>query len=206
MIQIGTYAELLSSSTTFPRLLNQFQNEQQSVSLTKYGSRGDSTSLAKEEEEEVTEMPTNDESKQEGNVKWNVYVSYLRAGVGVVLSLFLIIAFFSIQQAIDLYSKWWLAQWSNDEGHRHQNNVNCTNLTDQKIHRIRSMNDSEWNDYRNNRFYTYAGKPFYQRNLSSLNLFFFVVIVGTFLIICSVRILLIQFILLNAARVLHNRY
>lgn len=172
MVQIGTYAELLSSSTTFPRILdhiNQYQNEQQqSSSLIKHGSRGDSTSLAKEEEEEIGEMPTNDESKQEGTVKWNVFVFYLQGGVGVVLGVSLIIVIFSMQQALGLYSSWWLAKWSNDEGHRHKHVASCTNLTDENIHHIRSMNDSEWNDYRNGRFYIYASKLLCRINFGSI--------------------------------------
>ena len=166
IVQIGTYAELLSSCTIFPRLLkhiDQCHNEQQSSSLIKQISRGDSTSLAKEEEEEEEEVevvPTNIESKQEGNVKWKVYVSYLQASVNAILGLILIITFFVIQQATDLCGNRWLAQWSNDEGYRHRHDMNCTNITDPRINRIRSMSESEWNKYRNERLYTYAGEHF----------------------------------------------
>jgi len=161
MVEMGTYAELYSSSASFARLLedinqHQQENEQQSISFTKQMSRISSISREKEDEEDMKSLPTNIETKQEGTVKWDVYISYLRAGVGVILGLFLIIIIFSAQQATNLYSNWWLAEWSNDEGYRHRNYNNCAGVLDQKTNRIRSMSDIEWNEHRNRRFYTFC--------------------------------------------------
>jgi hypothetical protein len=158
---MGTYSELLSSSASFARLLEDInqhhqEHEQQSISLPIQPSRIGSISREKEEEEELMSLQTNIETKQEGVVKWNVYISYLRAGAGVILGLFLIISIFSAQQAIALYGNWWLAEWSNDEGHRHRVYNNCISAVDQKTNRIRSMNDIEWDEHRNRRFYTYC--------------------------------------------------
>ncbi len=168
MMQMGTYVDLLSHSESFARLLediNQHRqeqkqgNEQQSASLLKQISRLDSITQENGEEdnnEEMKSLPTNVETKQEGTVKWGVYVSYLRAGVGVILGLFLIIITFSAQQAIALYSNWWLAEWSGDESHRYHIYANCTTAVDQKTNRIRSLSNIEWNEHRDRRFYTYC--------------------------------------------------
>ena len=161
MTQMGTYAELLTTSALFARLLediNQHQSDRQSISMTKHVSRKDSVIEEIEEEEEVTSSLENIETKQEGTVKWGVYISYLRAGVNVAIGLFLIIIIFSAQQATDMFGNWWLAQWSNDESHRYAVYSNCTGTIDQKINKIRSMSTNEWTTYRNQRFYTYAGK------------------------------------------------
>jgi len=161
---MGTYAELVSTSESFARLLEDInqhhqeqeqEQEQQSVSLSKQPSRIGSISREKEDEEEIELLPTNIETKQEGIIKWGVYLSYLRAGVGVTLGLFIIITIFSAQQATALFGNWWLAEWSNDESHRHRVYTNCTSTLDQKTNRIRSMSNTEWNEYRDQRFYTY---------------------------------------------------
>jgi len=161
---MGTYAELVSTSESFARLLEDInqhhqgqeqEQEQESVSLSKQPSRIGSISGEKEDEEEIELLPTNIETKQEGIIKWGVYLSYLRAGVGVTLGLFILITIFSAQQATALFGNWWLAEWSNDESHRHHVYTNCTRTFDQKTNRIRSMSNTEWNEYRDQRFYTY---------------------------------------------------
>jgi hypothetical protein len=159
MVQIGTYRELLSSAS-FAHLLeniNQHEQEQQrrSVSLTKQLSRISSINLGKEEDIQSSLM--NIERKEEGTVKWNVYASYLRAGVGLILGLVLIITIFTTHQATILYSNWWLAEWNDDEDHRHRLYNNCTRILNHKMEKIRMMSDIEWNEHRNRRFYTFCG-------------------------------------------------
>jgi hypothetical protein len=165
MVEMGTYAELVSTSASFARLLediNQHHQEQKqeqrqrAATLLTRHSRIGSISGEKEDEEEIELLPTNIETKQEGIIKWGVYLSYLRAGVGVILGLFLIITIFSAQQATALFSNWWLAEWSNDESNRHRVYNNCTSRIDQKTNRIRLMSNTEWNEYRDRRFYTYC--------------------------------------------------
>ncbi|CAF3218273.1 unnamed protein product [Rotaria sp. Silwood2] len=133
MIQIGTYEELLVFSSTFAQLLediNQHQQEQQSISLSDQQSIVDSINSEKNkaDEEDINKLPKNLETKQEGTVNLNVYVSYLQAGVGVILGLLLIIITFGSQQVISIYSNWWLAAWSNDESRRSQNSTNCMSI------------------------------------------------------------------------------
>ena len=103
-------------------------------------------------------LPTNVETKQEGTVKWHVYVAYLRAGVGVIIGLLSMILMYSCQQATSLMSNWWLARWSNDESHRHRNFTGCVRIDDIETNRIRAMTEHEWTVYRNQRFYVQCGK------------------------------------------------
>jgi hypothetical protein len=164
----------------------------------------DSISPEIEQEEDVQSLPNNIETKKEGTVKWNVYLSYLRAGVGAILGLFLIITTFPAQQAAAIYSNWWLAEWSSDEGHRHDIAKNCTNIINQKTSRIRLMNDIEWNEHRNQRFYTFCCRLI--NNIFFLNtLYLFVGIVAVLFLATLIRVINTEFICLNAARVLHNR-
>jgi hypothetical protein len=209
MVQIGTYTELLSSSTSFARLLedihqHQQEQEQQSLFLARQVSRMDSFSPGIEQEEDAKSLQTNIETKQEGTVKWSVYMAYLRAGVGVILGLFLIIIIFSAQQAIALCSNWWLAEWSSDESHRHDIPKNCTNIIDQKTSRIHLMNDTEWKEHRNQRFYTFCCRLINNIFFSNIS-YLFVGIVAVLFLITLIRVVTTEFIFLNAGRVLHNK-
>ncbi|CAF3773412.1 unnamed protein product [Rotaria sp. Silwood1] len=104
MVQMGTYEELLVSSTSFTQLLeniNQHEQEQQQpLSLLNQQSMISSINSETDniDEEDINSLPKNLETKQKGTVKWNVYVSYLRAGVGVILGFLLIIIIFATQQ------------------------------------------------------------------------------------------------------------
>ncbi|CAF4391138.1 unnamed protein product, partial [Rotaria sordida] len=82
----------------------------------------------------------------------------LQAGVGVILGILLIIIIFGSQQVISIYSNWWLAAWSHDESHRHQNSTNCMSIRDNKTDIIYRMNDIEWNTHRNRRFYIFSSQ------------------------------------------------
>ncbi|CAF3840294.1 unnamed protein product, partial [Rotaria sp. Silwood1] len=190
MIQMGTYAELLSTSKSFARLLEDINQHEQEYEEQ---SKIDLISSIKDDEEDIKLLPTNIEIKQEGIVKWNVYISYLRAGIGGFLGFLLLLIIFSIQQAISLSSNWWLAEWSNDESHRHRLYNNCTYINDLKINKIRSMNDNEWNEHRNRRFYIFCVHIF------SLG------IVAVLFIVTLLRVVTTEFICLNAARILHNK-
>jgi hypothetical protein len=156
---MGTYEELIVSSPTFAQLLediNQHVLEQQSVSFTNQQSMIGSISSEKgDDEEDMNASPL--ETKQEGTVKRDVYTSYLRTGVGIILGPLSILIIFSTNQAIGIYSNWWLATWSNDESLRHQNLTNCTNILDKKSDEISRMSDIEWNRHRDRRFYIFCG-------------------------------------------------
>ncbi|CAF3558667.1 unnamed protein product [Rotaria sp. Silwood1] len=193
MIQMGTYEELLLSSSIFAQLLeniNQHEQKQQTDSLSNQQSRIGSISSEKEnsDEEDINVLPKNLETKSEGTVKWNVYISYLRAGVGVIFGFLLIIIIFSIQQTISIYNNWWLAAWSDDENRRHhQNLTNCMVTQDKKIDTIYQMNDIEWYTHRDRRFY----------------IFYALVLLLCFLIF--LRTVVCRLICLNSGRVLHNK-
>ncbi|CAF4341256.1 unnamed protein product, partial [Rotaria sordida] len=152
MVQMGTYEELLVSSSLFAQLLEDINQheQQQPVSLLNQQSMIGSINSEKDnvEEEDINSLPKNAETKQKGTVKLNVYVSYLRAGICVILGFLLITIIFLTQQAITIYSNWWLAAWSNDESHHHnQNSTNCMVIQDKKNDGIYQMNDIEWNKY-----------------------------------------------------------
>ncbi|CAF1451360.1 unnamed protein product [Adineta steineri] len=166
MVDMGTYEKLLHSSASFAHLLedinqhNQKQEQEQELEDQMMMRRRVSTiiSLCSEKEEDISSLPTNIETKEEGTVKWYVYVSYLRAGIGVCIGMLLIVVLFSAQQATSIYANWWLAEWSNDESHRHHVYTNCTNVVDEKTNKIRLMSETEWNVRRHNRFYTFCGR------------------------------------------------
>ena len=173
MTHMGTYAELMSTSPSFARLLEDInqhkqektqerereEGEQASMTMIRQISKmGSMSSELNEEMEDLASLPTNIETKQEGTVKWQVYVAYLRSGVGVIVGVLLIVVMYSAQQAASLMSNWWLARWSNDESDRHRQYDNCSEMNDGGTNRVRAMSDDEWNVYRNHRFYTYCGK------------------------------------------------
>ncbi len=176
MVQMGTYSELLSSSASFARLLediNQHQQEQEQKQEQKQDQKQQTPILLSRhsmigsicteigDEEELEPFLADTETKQEGTVKWNVYISYLGAGIGVILGVILILTVFTAQQAVHLYSNRWLAEWSDDESHRFRVNNNCTNVFTQKIGKIRSMSGTEWNKHRDERFYWLSSKLIY---------------------------------------------
>ncbi|CAF3567650.1 unnamed protein product [Adineta steineri] len=188
MIQMGTYNELLISSSIFAQLLEDInQHEQESISLLHQRSRIDSINSGQknlDEKEDKKLLEKSLETKQQGTINWKVYISYLQAGIGTISSVLLIILIFGSQQIISLYSNWWLAEWSDDENYRYQNLTKCMKIQDNGIY---AMSDLEWNKHRNRRFYIFSA----------------LVCLLTFLIIF--RTVFCRLICLNTGRVLHNK-
>ncbi|CAF3410899.1 unnamed protein product [Rotaria socialis] len=195
MVEMGTYEELISTSTSFARLLediNQHEHEQEieNETVTVIKRLSEVNSMISEngnQEDDGKPLPTNIETKQEGIVKWNVYLSYIRAGIGLTLGLTIMLVVYCGQQAFALTSNWWLAEWSNDEGHRHRAYDNCTIANYPKVDRIHSMSENEWNEHRNQRFYIFCG-----------------IVVGLFSV-TLLRVVITEFICLNAGRILHDK-
>ncbi len=160
-MQTGTYEELLASSSSFRRLLEhihqqeQEQHERSMITDHKRSSR--SGTFFEIENDDVVFGSTHIETKQEGSVRWRVYISYMKAGAGLGLSILLLILVFGLREAMSVFYNWWLAEWSDDEDHRHRQLHNCTGTSNRIVNAIRSMNDSEWNDYRTRRFNIYSG-------------------------------------------------
>jgi hypothetical protein len=163
MTQMGTYSELLSSSSSFKRLLDNIHQQEQEqherpIDFQRTRSLRCSTHSEKENnEEELLPISETLEMKRTGSINCHVYISYLRAGAGLVLGICFITFVFGIREAASIFYSWWLAKWSEDESHRYRYFNNCTNVTNQQINVIRLMSDIEWNDYRNERFYFYCG-------------------------------------------------
>lgn len=161
MVESGKYEELLEGSSSFSRLLeNIHQQKPEQHEMGTYADFQRSSrclSISETDNEEFSSSSITFETKQEGAVKWSVYISYIRAGVGLILGTFLTVVVFGILEATSVFYNWWLAKWSNDETHRHQTLLNCTEATHYTINSIKSMTDVEWNSYQNQKFYIYAG-------------------------------------------------
>ena len=204
---MGTYEELLATSTSFAQLLEDIhQHEQELISnaLTTQQSAIGSISSEKDSDDEKETLPTNLETKQQGTVRWHVYVAYLRAGVGLVLGVALILILFSAQQIVSISSDRWLADWSADNTRRYRNVTNCNNKLDQKVVRIQLMSDREWKIHRDQRFYIFAGE---QVNVAPVISLISCVAALVLILFClaSVRVVVTRLICLNAGRVLHNK-
>jgi hypothetical protein len=176
---MGTYKDLLASSLLFSRLLDDIHQKEQehSVDLQDEDEQRHSADLLHEDEhersvdirhrqltinstssqkeDEMLVQSTSVETKQTGRLKWHVYVTYLRAGAGIVVGFLLVSLVSAAQQGAYIFSSWWLAAWNDDESYRHRILNNCT--ISQQNNTIWYMTDAEWNHYRNRRFYIYCG-------------------------------------------------
>ncbi|CAF3694293.1 unnamed protein product [Adineta steineri] len=188
VVHMGTYEKLITSSDSFAHLLhdiNQHElNEQQSVDLQNQRSIVELKTSESNDKKDTLILPTNVEIKQEGAIKWHVYTAYLRTGIGLFIGLILMTSIFSIRELIVIFSDRWLGKWTEDETHRYRVFSNCTNTS---INPILLVNNTEWNNHRYRRFYIYCG--------SVLVLF----------VVTLIRVVVTEFVFLNAGRVLHNK-
>ena len=90
--------------------------------------------------------------------EYGVYISFIRAGLGHIFCFIFVLLILIGHQTTYLYGIWWLATWSQDEGHRHGHFNSCTSANVENINYIRSMSDDDWNAHRNRRFYIYCGQ------------------------------------------------
>jgi hypothetical protein len=148
----GAYNDLMSSSSSFTRLLNDIHQHELEHSADFGHDESITRSISLEKE---VERSTTVETKQEGTVKWRVYIEYLRAGVGVIVGILLVLVVSSAKEATYVFSSWWLATWNDDENSRHHFLNNCT--TNHKNNTFWYMTDAEWTDTRNRLFYIYSG-------------------------------------------------
>ena len=207
MVQMGSYQELMGSSSTFARLLQEIdQHDQLPMSLSQQQSVVESDNSENRSEVDPTSGPVNEETKIEGHVRWHVYFSYLRAGVGVVLGCCLIIGTFSAYEIISVASSWWLVSWSNDESLRYRNSsISCLSGNATDVNPLKWMSETEWNAHRNQRFYVFAGESHEDERLTSgMNVV--LALVGTLLCLICLRSFALVTICLNAARVLHDKF
>ncbi|CAF4290168.1 unnamed protein product, partial [Rotaria sordida] len=82
MVQIGTYTDLLASSTSFARLLDDIHQFEQQHSIELYQQQSIISSTCSDVDEEMLALSKNIETKHKGTVKSHVYAEYLKAGVG----------------------------------------------------------------------------------------------------------------------------
>ncbi|CAF4098406.1 unnamed protein product [Adineta steineri] len=187
MIQMGTYNELISSSSSFAHLLEDInQQEQQQIAANIQQQQSIISSIYSEKEDE-DEVMSNIDTKQQGAIKWTVYTSYIKAGLGCVFGSFFILFLLTAYQATFMYSSWWIATWSDDESHRYRNYNQCISTTIENRSHLYLMSENEWNIYRNQKFYSYCG------------------IIILLLILTFLRTFALELMCLNAGRVLHNK-
>ncbi|CAF3989329.1 unnamed protein product [Rotaria sp. Silwood2] len=192
MVQTGAFDELIESSSLFCHLLENIhqQEKEQSESPTNFQRRHSIrhlTVIESEKEDGFALDSGSFETQEKGSVKWNVYATYLQEGVGTFLGIFILILMFGFREVTSIVYSWWLAKWSDDEGYRHRHQINCTETINENVNIIRSMDNTEWNEYRNDRFYFYCG-------------------IGLVLLILSfLRIITLKTICLNSGRKLHNK-
>lgn len=219
MVEIGTYEELLQSSLSFNRLFENIhqqekkqeeheQEHEDSFDIRQRRLTRSITVVENDHEEVLLTNPGSSEAKEEGSVKWNVYIAYLRAGVGLIFGVIVSILIFGLREGVNVFYSWWLEKWSDEENYRYRQLNNCTKAVNNKVNIIRSMNETEWNNYRNHRFHFYCGRlmcSIFFSFLLFLYSYFFIGI-ALFLVILSLfRIVSTKLICLNSGRILHNK-
>jgi hypothetical protein len=161
MVESGKYDELLEGSLSFSRLLENIHQQKpeqhETGNYADFQRSSGCLTISETDNEEFSSSSITFETKNEGAVKWSVYISYIQAGIGVILGTLLVVFIFGLLEATSVFYNWWLAEWSNDVTHRHQTSDNCTGATHHTINSIKSMTDTEWNTYQNHKFYIYAG-------------------------------------------------
>ncbi|CAF1498167.1 unnamed protein product, partial [Adineta steineri] len=194
MIEMGTYDELLTTSSKFRCLLENI-NQQEEQGAEQLESLNDiqprritrCVTFSETENDEPLSSSRNIEKKQENSVNSHIYISYMRAGAGFIFSTILIILLFGGREVTFIFYNWWLAKWSEDEGHRHRYWRNCTTAKNKSMNTIRSMNDTGWNHYQQQQFNIYSGTGI------------------TFLIVSLIHVVVAKCMCFNAGRVLHNK-
>ena len=161
MVETGTYKELLEGSESFGRLLENIHQQKQelheSATSNELKRLSRCLTISEADNDEPSPSTENLESREVGSVKWRVYVSYVQAGAGLIFGIFLMVLVFGAREAISIFYGWWLAQWSDDEGHRHRQFNNCSEVNHSIISPIKSMSTVEWNQYTERKFVIYAG-------------------------------------------------
>ena len=204
VVQMGTYTDLLVSSSSFANLLDAVHQIEQQDSIEFHRQQSIISSTYSDTDDETVALSKNVETKQKGMVKWHVYHAYLKAGIGIILGLFIVLILSSVREAASIFSNWWLAEWSDDESYRYRASYSCTNIHNNNT--IWSMSQTEWDNHRNRRFYIYLG--LYSRNDYIFRYFkflFFLVLVLILLLMTLFHAIATEFMFLNAGRVLHNK-
>lgn len=162
-MRVGTHVELLAASSSYCRQLNVIVDEDSETNEPPPESVDNSSLLKLERDDHepsqaVASLTNNVEVKQTGAVRWQVYVEFVRAGIGLLLGLAVFSLTYCMREGVFVYHNWWLAKWTDDENYRYQVSTDCTNITNAQAIAIKLMNEVEWKDHRDQRFFTYASK------------------------------------------------
>ena len=154
---MGTYEELLATSTSFAQLLEDIDQHKQPNETERPPPFERFTSSDTEQESDQLLQSEIAEMHEKGTVKSHVYFNYLRAGFGLVPGLTVIVVMFGMREAVVIFHNWWLAKWSEDEGHRRSSFNKCSQSNESGIQKIQSFSENEWNGQRNQNFYLFCG-------------------------------------------------
>ncbi|UJR21510.1 hypothetical protein I4U23_024596 [Adineta vaga] len=185
MIQMGTYNELISSSSSFAHLLEDIHQQKQELSMAVQKQQSIISSACSEYDDD--DLTAHTDTKQQGAIKLTVYLSYIKAGLGCILGFVFVLMLLAAREATLMYSSWWLATWSDDESRRYTNFNHCSSSIVNNVTRLYSMSNSEWNAYRNDKFYMFCG------------------IIVILLILTFLSTFGLKAMCLNAGRILHNK-
>ena len=157
-MRMGTYEDLLANSSAFTQLLKNIDQHERDQDMQRRQSIQNDPISNQGEEEKPLILSEHHEAHEKGSVKLRVYLDYLRAGLGgLSVSIFILLTFI-VYQISSMSFSWWLAKWSEKEGHRHAALTNCTKPMTAEIEQIRTMTETEWNHQRDRTYYTVCGR------------------------------------------------
>ncbi|XP_030838050.1 multidrug resistance-associated protein 4 [Strongylocentrotus purpuratus] len=194
MVACGSFEELQTTGIDFAALLKEHESLKQEdvVSRTSsiYSIPGaiatEINPLADDIILEADEKASNrqKETKSEGTVTYKVYVTFFRAGAGILgFSIFML--FNVSSQAFMNLTDWWLAQWAFAEETACAELLNRSCIVDTVLPNKTFVVEMD------------VDRPYYIQNLA--------IFLGLFILFCFIRTYHFFIILVNAATVLHNR-
>lgn len=144
MIGSGSYDELMEKSPKFKQLLENIdqQKEELNDSNVHQESRAQARSMtiSDSESEDFTASIVSIEAKQDGSIKFKVYLSYLQAGVGSLIGSIILVLIFGAREATSIFFHRSLALWNNDPNSHVGFYANCT---EQKMESTNSSHSSK---------------------------------------------------------------
>ncbi|XP_030838051.1 multidrug resistance-associated protein 4 isoform X2 [Strongylocentrotus purpuratus] len=194
MVACGSFEELQTTGIDFAALLKEHESLKQAdvVSRTSsiYSIPGAiateinpiADDIILEADEKASDRQK--ETKSVGTVAYMVYVTFFRAGAGILG--FMVFALFNVSsQAFMNLTDWWLAQWAFAEETACAELLNRSCIVDTVSPNHTFVDEMD------------VDRPYYLQNLS--------IFLGLFILFCFIRTYHVFIIIVNAATVLHNR-
>lgn len=152
----GSYEELKTKDSFQALIANIIQHQDKGLDDLVDADEPSESKIYKDDTNETVPMIQQD-ARQEGIVKASVYINFIRAGIGIVGGILLVLIF-CVYQGLGMFSNWWLAIWSESESQRYGIGYECRNETILLQNNTwKNMSETKWKHYRDSRFYIYAG-------------------------------------------------